>query len=285
MYKKYQQFASQKFKWVKKHARETIIIAVVICGVVGLSASQAATFSVSLQPEDGTRSSAANIGDDVTASGGKYILFGANVRTQCASGGTYLWSHLEVCGWPGPTNTGPDLSQCGGLLTANSGSLSRTINVSTNNTVISCQNISGCIRITGTGVTVKNSKITCNTGLVGTAANGKGSIYIEDGASATISNVEIDGNKGVHACVWHQGTSMTVTAINCYGADDGIFSWADTSYSQTTGDNFTIKDSYFHDFTNKTSNGHIDGYQTEGAGNGLIDHNTFYMTSDDSNLE
>ena len=33
----------------------------------------------------------------------------------------------------------------------------------------------------------------------------------------------------------------------------------------------------------KTANGHIDGYQTEGAGNGLISHNTYLMTSDSGN--
>ena len=47
----------------------------------------------------------------------------------------------------------------------------------------------------------------------------------------------------------------------------------------TTGDDFTVKDSYFHGFTTVTANGHEDGYQTEGAGNGLIEHNTYRMTT------
>ena len=58
--------------------------------------------------------------------------------------------------------------------------------------------------------------------------------------------------------------------MNCFGVDDGIFSWADNGYSRTTGDHFTIKNSYFHDLTTRTSNGHEDGYQTEGASFGLI---------------
>ena len=57
--------------------------------------------------------------------------------------------------------------------------------------------------------------------------------------------------------------------------NDGIFSWPDTSYSQTTGDNFDIENNYLHGFTTATANGHIDGYQTEGANNGKIIHNTF----------
>ena len=65
---------------------------------------------------------------------------------------------------------------------------------------------------------------------------------------------------------------MTARAVNCYKVNDGIFSWANTSYSPTTGDNFTITDSYFHDFTTKTAHGHADGYQAEGAPNGLIRH-------------
>jgi hypothetical protein len=64
--------------------------------------------------------------------------------------------------------------------------------------------------------------------------------------------------------------------VNCYGIDDGIFSWASSS---TAGDNFTIKDSYFHGFTTATSNGHEDGYQTEGANNGTISHNTYQLTA------
>ncbi|HEY7049798.1 MAG TPA: DUF4082 domain-containing protein [Jatrophihabitantaceae bacterium] len=203
---------------------------------------------------------------------------------ECAHGGSYLWANLETCGWPGPANTGPVVSQCpGGTLTTNSGSAGRTIRVTSANTVVSCQKITGCLSVEAQNVTVRNVQIACTSGETGEAANGTGAIKIQDGASATIDHVDIDGMDGVHACIWHQGTAMTAEAVNCHGADDGIFSWADTSYSATTGDHFTIKDSYLHDFTAKTSNGHIDGYQTEGAANGSISHNTFLMDSDNGN--
>jgi len=139
------------------------------------------------------------------------------------------------------------------------------------------------LSIEAPNVTVRDVQIACTSGKTGTDANGTAVIYIDDGASATIDHVDLNGMNGVHACVWHQGVAMTAVAINCYGINDGIFSWADTDYSSTTGDHFTIRDSYFHDFTSKTSNGHIDGYQTEGAGDGLISHNTYLMTSDDNN--
>jgi hypothetical protein len=203
---------------------------------------------------------------------------------ECAQGGAYLWAHLESCGWPGPANTGPVSSQCpGGTLTVNSGSATRTIHVTSAGASVSCENITGCLSIEAPNVTVSNVRIACSSGTTGESANGTGVIKVQDGASATISHVAIDGMDGVHACIWHQGTAMTAVAVNCHGIDDGIFSWADSGYAATTGDHFTIKDSYFHDFTAKTSNGHIDGYQTEGAANGLINHNTYYMMSDNNN--
>jgi hypothetical protein len=202
----------------------------------------------------------------------------------CAMGGRYLWSNLEACGWPGPATTGPAASQCpGGKLTVNAGGASRMITISNANAVISCQNITGCLDVVAPDVRISNVQIACTSGKTGEAANGTGVIKIEDGASATISHVAIDGMDGVHACIWHQGTAMTAIAVNCHGINDGIFGWADTGYSSTTGDHFTIKDSYFHDFTTKTANGHIDGYQTEGAANGAIDHNTYDMTSNNDN--
>jgi hypothetical protein len=202
---------------------------------------------------------------------------------QCANDGAFVWSNLSACGWPGPTNSGYQLAACPNGLTQKAASTNQIIKVTTANTRIDCQNITGCLSIEAPNVTISNVKIACTSGRTGEAANGTAVIYVDDGASATIDHVEINGMSGVHSCIWHQGTSMTARAVNCYKVNDGIFSWADKSYSQTTGDNFTITDSYFHDFTTKTANGHVDGYQTEGAGNGLIRHNTYLMTSDAQN--
>ena len=206
------------------------------------------------------------------------------VPASCSNNGPYVWANLAACGWPASSNTGPVLSACpGNTLTVNSGAASRTVRITTANTVISCQNITGCLSIEAPNVTVQNVKIACTSGRTGESANGTGVIFVDDGASVTVNDAELNGMDGVHACIWHQGTAMSANAVNCYGMDDGIFSWADTGYSQTTGDHFSITNSYFHDFTSKTSNGHIDGYQTEGAGNGVISHNTYLMTSDNNN--
>ncbi len=264
-----------------------IVLGVATVGTILLVQSYAANDAAVIEPENGSVSMPATGVSNATASGSGAVRFNPPSNgqpAQCANGGNFLWSNLAACGWPDASNTGYNAGQCpGGVLTVNSGSASRTIRVTTANSTVSCQNITGCLSIEASNVTVTNIKIACNSGKTGTNANGTSAIYVTNGASATISQAEINGMKGVHACIWHQGTSLNVTAVNCYGVNDGIFSWADTSYSQTTGDNFTIKDSYFHDFTILTSNGHIDGYQTEGSGNGLIDHNTFLMTSDDDN--
>jgi hypothetical protein len=193
-----------------------------------------------------------------------------------------VWQSLEACSWPGPANTGPDLSQCpGGVLTTNSGSTTRTITVSTAGAVISCQNITGGLQITAQNVTIKNSIISYDGGGVG----GSGVININYGASATIDHVELNGLDHTHACIWDEGVkgsalaySMVAKNVNCHDINDGIFSWWWSSDKNAgAGSDFIIQDSYFHDFTENAANGHIDGYQTEGAQNGTITHNTYLM--------
>jgi hypothetical protein len=203
------------------------------------------------------------------------------VPGYCRQGGSRLWAHLAVCGWPGPGSTGPDMSHCpDGRLLDDGGSLERTITIDTPDTVISCKKIMGLIDIQARNVTIRDSVVSGDSGRTGEDANGTAVIKVEDGASAVIDRVTVIGNDGVHACIWHQGTSLVVDAVNCSGADDGIWSWPDASYSGTTGNHFVIENSYLHDFTTRTSNGHEDGYQTEGASFGIIRHNTFRMTAD-----
>ena len=204
----------------------------------------------------------------------------ASAPAYCRHGGPRLWAHLGHCGWPGPASTGPKLSQCARhQLVATGTGRGHAIVIRKPNAVIDCRHIKGMLQIEAKNVTVRNSIITSDSGARGLAANGTSAIYVGEGASAVIDSVTINGNDGVHACIWHQGVKLTVRAVNCSGADDGVFSWADPGYSATTGDNFTIRDSYFHGFTHATANGHEDGYQTEGASHGLIAHNTYQMNA------
>ena len=182
-----------------------------------------------------------------------------------------VWRHLEMCGWAGPGNTGYPREI---VLKQTSG---RTITV--DNTVINGEKIKGALEIGAKNVTVKNCWIVSDFSHrgAGRELSGTGVITIQPGASATISHCTLDGSNATHAGIWHVGTSLTATANNIFGVNDGIFSWPDNS-SPTAGWNVTIQDNYLHDFTALAANGHIDGYQTEGSSYGVIRHNTFYIT-------
>lgn len=260
------------------------LFAVVFAGIGAslLLFTRAAVPAVTIEAENGTRVGSAIEVADTLASGGKAIQFQASASPtptptptvtpgQCAAGGAYLWSNLETCGWPGPNNTGPDIAACGGALTAYTGNA----NITTNNTTISCKTITKCLSIQATNVTITNVTVTCATGRTAEDVNGTGAIKVEAGGSAVISNAKINGTSSVHACIWTDGLSVSITKVDCVGMNDGIFNW------NTSTNNLLIKDSYFHDFTAATANGHIDGYQTEGtkpySQPAIIEHNTFRM--------
>ncbi len=240
-------------------------------GLISGTPSAAGSFSVNVSASNAAGTGSATLALTISGSG-----------VNCTTG---VWNNLEACGWPGPASTGPDLSQCpGGVLTVNSGATTRTITISAPNTVISCQNITGSLQITAQNVTIKNSIITYDGG----GADATGVININDGASATIDHVELNGLNHTHACIWDEGVkgvvaySMVAKNVNCHGTNDGIWSWWwPSDQNAGAGSDFIIQDSYLHDFTEKASNGHIDGYQTEGAQNGTITHNTFLMTDVD----
>lgn len=208
----------------------------------------------------------------------------AAASTSCQSG-SYVWSgHLGACGWVGPGNTGARSWACPNGLVAKGTDTRHIYALTKSNQVIACQSITGCLRVQAQGITLRDVKVRCTSGRTGTAANGTSVVDIDPGASATLSHVTIDGMRGVHACVWHGGTKVSVDRLNCRNVNDGIFSWSTTGdTSDTSGNNFSITNSYFHDFTTRTANGHIDGYQTEGAAHGVIKHNTYLMTSDSGN--
>ncbi len=181
-----------------------------------------------------------------------------------------VWSNLVACGWAGAANTGyPDGQVFSKTLTGG-------LTISTDGTVIDGYKISGGVTVNAKNVTIRNSWVTNSAG----GASGSGVVKILNGASATVDHNLLDGLNATHACIWHEGASMVATANECTGVNDGIFSWASTEGVDGTGDNFTIADNWLHGFTTQAANGHIDGYQTEGAKNGVIRHNTFDVSQD-----
>ena len=181
-----------------------------------------------------------------------------------------VWSNLAACGWAGPGNTGYPAGQ------VFSKTVTGGLTISTDNTVIDGWKISGGVMVNAKNVTIRNSWITNSAGGV----SGTGVVKILNGASATVDHNLLDGLNATHTCVWHEGASMVVTANECTEVNDGIFSWATDLGVDGTGDNFTIADNWLHNFTTAAANGHVDGYQTEGAKNGVIRHNTFDVAVD-----
>jgi hypothetical protein len=201
----------------------------------------------------------------------------ASRAAACTTG---VWDNLATCGWPSPSSTGPKKSRCGGRMSTLGNGPGSVVRLTTPGQQIRCRTIRGCVEIDAQNVSLTDVKVICTSGRTGEDANGTGVVKILDGASATLRRILLRGLKGNHACVWHQGTAATVIKADCAGVDDGVFSWTSRPGS---GDNVRIRNSYFHDFTTRTSNGHVDGYQTTGASHGRIVHNTFLMTSDAGN--
>jgi hypothetical protein len=168
---------------------------------------------------------------------------------------------ITVGGWPGPSNTG---HPAGVQLTNTSG---RTITA--DNTIIDGEKITGGLTIRGKNVVVRNSWIISSFG-TGESVNGTGVIKIQSGGSATIERCTLDGSNRTHTAIWFDGSSLVARGNNMFGTNDGIFVW--------DGNNFTIEDNYLHAFTEAASNGHVDGFQTEGASHGVIRHNTIDVT-------
>lgn len=142
--------------------------------------------------------------------------------------------------------------------------------ITTDNTVIDGWRITGGVQVRARNVIIRNSWITMKGG----GAGGSGVVNVNRGASATIEHNLLDGLNTTHACVWHEGSSMSARWNNCQGVNDGMFSWATNPGQDGSGDNFTIEGNYMHAFTTDAANGHIDGYQTEGAKHGLLRGNT-----------
>jgi|GEM_PF-1789682 len=171
-----------------------------------------------------------------------------------------VWSNLQACGWPAPGNTG---YSGGKQLRSTSG---RTI--TRDGTVIDGEKVNGTLVIAAKNVTVRNSWIISSRN----GNSGTGVIEISPGASATITRTTLDGSNATHAGIFYAGTKLVARGNNITRVNDGIFSW--------DGDHFRIEDNYLHDFSTDAANGHVDGFQTEGASHGIIRHNVFDVAQD-----
>lgn len=233
--------------------------------------SPAPSGSASVSPApSGSAPSSSPARSGTTSTSARATSPAAGATVPAGGCGAQVWQHLAACGWPGPGNTGYPAGQVFG----------RTVNgaytVTQDGTVIDGWRVTGGIAVRAKNVTIRNSWITSDF----KGANGSGVVNVNPGASATVEHNLIDGLNATHACVWHEGSAMTARFNECRGVNDGMFSWATTEGQDGTGDNFHIEDNWLHGFTTAAANGHIDGYQTEGARHGVIRHNTFDVSQD-----
>lgn len=171
-----------------------------------------------------------------------------------------VWQNLAACGWAGPGSAGFP----GGPLTPTPGR-----RVSVDGTVIDGERIAGGLVIAARNVAVRNSVISKSAG----GLSGSAVVFVEAGGSLTLEHSTLDGMNATHACLWFEGGGpVTARANEMRGCNDGIFSW--------DGDNFVLEGNYLHGFTTSAANGHVDGFQTEGASNGVIRHNTIDVAQD-----
>jgi hypothetical protein len=197
--------------------------------------------------------------------------------TRAACSGPAVWKDPSACGWPDRSTTGPKKSACGRHLAPMGGGPADVVRLTTPGQKVRCRTINGCVEIAAHDVTLQDVKVRCTSGRTGEDANGTGVVTVEDGASATLRRVTLRGMDGNHACVWHEGAAATLVRIDCAGVNDGIFAW---SGGPGAGDHLVVKNSFVHDLTTRTANGHVDGFQTEGASHGRLVHNTWLMTTD-----
>lgn len=175
----------------------------------------------------------------------------ASPRDKCK---TNVWKNLEKCGWPGPKNTG---YPAGKKL---KNTPSRTI--TQDGTVIKGEKIGDDgLTIGAKDVVVKKSWIIKRSG-----GEGQGVVKVLPGASVKIIRSRLDGSGATKAGIMYDGVKLVARRNHISGVNDGFF---------VSRDNFILKSNYLHDFTTNAGNGHVDGFQTEGASHGIIQHNVF----------
>lgn len=162
-----------------------------------------------------------------------------------------------ITGWPDATNTGYKHT---GVTLSNSG----TITVTKDGTVIDSVNVTGCIVVQASNVTIRRSKITatCFNGIEIRDWTGPKNLLIED--------VEIDGSTADN-CIAHGG--YTARRVNLYGCADGA----------KISDNTTIEDSYVHGLLNG-GDCHCDAFQSMGGGNMILRHNNLDVIGSNAGL-
>jgi len=158
------------------------------------------------------------------------------------------------CGYPDKTNTGVP---AGTTLTKVSGEMK----IDTPNAVIDGKDIDGCVTVTAPGVTIRRSKINCNSyyGILASGAavaNGAARLSVEDVEVVCGGNTTAIGDANV-----------TVKRAYLHGCENGF----DLDHDAT------VEDTYITDVV-EVNGGHGDGMQFAGTvSNIVVRHNTIIV--------
>lgn len=270
-----------------------LVLVIATLGSYLLVVSHAATPTANIEAEGGSLSGLASVVSDASASGGGAVKFGVAGGASCSAstkdpGGTDPWGGC----WPGASNTGipagTTLQRVPQDITSGSGwawdSGDQILYVTGNNAVLSGLSVNAEVNVTGTNVTIKNSKVKKVT------VSGNARYCHSDESSAirsltgcavvaglggpgneprlTVQDSEVD----CQGVVGNTGTglldrNMNVYRVNIHGCENGFDI---DSYT-------TIQDSYIHDLYNSAvADPHTDGLQSGVGATVTITHNVFY---------
>jgi hypothetical protein len=171
---------------------------------------------------------------------------------------------LRACGFPdagttGWQHTGVKLTTGGVKLTSDA-----EFQINTPGTVIDGKDIQGCVSIKANNVTIKRSRVRCDSYFP---------IRVYEGIrNAVVEDTEIDGmNSGAtNAAIGFE--YYTARRVNIHNVGEGPH----------MGANVVIEDSYVHDLAN-CDICHNDAIQSSGAANVVLRHNTFVNDADGKN--
>jgi hypothetical protein len=207
---------------------------------------------------------------------GWLCLAGGIASTHAQSIGPDLLLEDSFEGKPDASNTGVP---AGTTLTVVNGNQTYALD----NQVISGKDIHGAVTITGHNVMLRDSIVRGadpSPACTGTNAHNSAVVWVQDGASATISHVDITPTVATACLDGAWLTSTTLRAANIHGAVDGIKAY----------DNVSVLDSWIHDlarFDADPNQGggptHNDAVQTYEANQHIfLLRNNFVVTADDN---
>lgn len=231
--------------YTRKHPRRAKAIPIVLIAIIGISTlliSQAATFSVALEPElASNKTGVTTPSGDSTASGNSYVQFGtgSTATSEFPTAATTGWEHTGVTltAYTGPTT------------------------ITTAGTVIDSKEITSCIVVLAPNVTIKRSRIRCSgdKGIDQKSSGGSGTNLLIEDTTVTSSDRAIQIEVG-------QATIRRVKII-------------DTLRGIWLGSNTTVEDTYIYAVSTGSPDSHSSGIVSHNPiSNLIIRNNTIKAT-------